>query len=100
MGEVISTLADISLMWLIVLSCIACLIPLAVMFGLVFGMYKTLNFLPPVFQKGQALTAKVSEGANKISVKAAEPFIDASASASRFKTTVRGLARQFIRRQT
>jgi len=100
MGEVISTLADVSLMWLIVLSCIACLIPLAVMSGLVFGMYKILSFLPPVFDKGQALTAKISEGADKISVKAAEPFINASANASRFKTTVRGLAKQFLRRQT
>ena len=100
MAEVISTLADASLMWLIVLSCIACLIPLAIMSGLVFGMHKILGFLLPVFQKGQTLTGKLSEGMDQFSVKASEPFIHASSSASRFKATVRGLAKQFIRRQT
>ncbi len=100
MGQVISTLADISLMWLIVLSFIACLVPLGIAFGLVYGMHKLRQALRPVFAKGQQITAQISEGTDRISLKAAEPFIDASARASRVKGTTRGLVKRFIRRQT
>ena len=52
MAETISTLADVSTMWLVCLSFILCLIPLAIAGGMVFGMHKLLVALRPILQQG------------------------------------------------
>jgi hypothetical protein len=89
--EFISTLADASTIWLIILSFILCLIPLALVGGMVYGMRKLLGALPPVLKKGQEGLVRVADGADRASKRAAAPFITASASASQVKGMLRGL---------
>jgi hypothetical protein len=95
----ISALADASTMWLVCLTFIVCLIPLAIFGGLVYGMRKLLKALPPVLEKGQTATARVAAGADSVSNKVAAPFIAASALGSRVKETGRSI-RQLLRRNT
>ena len=99
MAEFISTLADASTMWLVCLSFIFCLIPLAIVGGMVYGMRKLLIALPPIFEKGQEGMAQVADGADKASKKAAAPFIAASALSSRVKGMLRSIS-QISRRKT
>jgi len=89
--EFISTLADASTIWLVILSFILCLIPLALVGGIVYGMRKLLGALPPVLKKGQEGLVRVADGADRASKRAAAPFITASASASQVKGMLRGL---------
>jgi hypothetical protein len=93
MSEFISALADVSTMWLVCLCFIPLLIPLAIAGGMVYGMHKVLNALPPVFAKGQEGMAKVAAGATKASKSIAAPFVAVSASASRVKGMWRSLRR-------
>jgi hypothetical protein len=92
MAEFISTLADVSTMWLVCLSFLLCLIPLAIVGGVAFGMHKLLRALPPVFKQGQEGMAKVADGADRASKRVAAPFISASALASQIRGTLRGLS--------
>lgn len=98
MAETISTLADVSTMWLVCLSFILCLIPLAIVGGVVFGMHKLLIALPPILQQGQEMMAKVGGGVNRFSKSIATPFIATSAFASRVRGTLHSL-NQMIRRK-
>lgn len=98
MTEFISTLADVSTMWLVCLSFIFCLIPLSIVGAMVYGMHQLLRALPPVFEKGQEGMAKVADGADQFSVKVAAPFINASARASQVKGMLRSL-NKVIRRK-
>jgi hypothetical protein len=98
MAEVISTLADISAIWLVILSFIACLIPLALVGGMVYGMYKLLKVLPPSLKRGQEGMVKVAEGADRASHKVAAPFISASALVSQIRGSLRSLV-NMIRRK-
>jgi hypothetical protein len=91
--ELISALADVSAIWLIILSFIPLAIPLAILGGMVYGMYKLLKALPPVFEKAQELVQKVATGADKVSRSVAAPFISASALATQLKSLLRGLSR-------
>ncbi len=91
--EFISALADVSAIWLIILSFIPLAIPLAILGGMVYGMYKLLQALPPVFEKAQELVQKVADGADKVSRSIAAPFISASALAVQLKSMLRGLSR-------
>ena len=93
MTEFISTLADASTIWLVILSFILCLIPLAIVGGMVFGMYKLSGALRPALKRGQEGLVRVADGADSVSKKAAEPFITASASASQVKGVLRGLSK-------
>jgi len=98
MAEFISTLADVSTLWLVFLSFLFCLIPLAIVGGMVYGMHKLLNFLPPIFKRGQETTAMIANKTDNFSKSVAAPFIAASAFASQLKGMVRGLY-QIIRRE-
>lgn len=89
MAESISTLADVSTIWLIILSFILCLLPLALVGGLVYGMRKVLIALPPILQRGQAGMAAVADGADKASSKIAAPFIAMSGFSSQVKSILR-----------
>lgn len=93
MAEFISTLADISTMWLVFLSSILCLVPLFIFGAMVYGMRKLLIALPPILRQGQEGMARVARETDRVSKKIAEPFITASASSSQVKGTVRGLTR-------
>lgn len=84
-------MGDVSTVWLVILSLILCLIPLALVGGMVFGLRKLLAALPPFLKQGQAGLARVADGADSASKKVAAPFIAASASASQVKGTLRGL---------
>jgi hypothetical protein len=92
MAEFVSALADVSTMWLVLLSFIFCLIPLAIVGGMVYGMYKLLNALPSAFQRGQSGMVKVAEEADKFSKKVSAPVISASAAGSQIK----GMLREII----
>ncbi len=98
MAEFISTLADVSTIWLVCLSFILCLIPLLIVGGMVYGMRKLLHGLPPLFERGQAATARAAVGADRASKGIAKPFVAASALASQVRGTLRGLNR-VIRRK-
>ena len=91
MTEFISTLADVSMIWLVMLSMILCLIPLALVGGIVYGMRKLLIALPPVFGKGQEGMATVADRTDEVSNRVAAPFIAASAVSSQ----VKGMLRSF-----
>ncbi len=91
--ELISALADLSAMWLICLSFIPLAIPVAIVGGMVYGMYKLLQALPPVFEKAQEMVAKVAAGADKVSQSVAAPFITATALVAQLKSMLRGLSR-------
>jgi len=91
MSEFVSTLGDVSTVWLVILSLIFCLIPLALVGGMVFGMRKLLTALPPLFEQGQAGLTRVADGADRASKRVAAPFIAVSASASQVKGMLRGL---------
>jgi hypothetical protein len=91
MAATISTLADISTIWLVLLSFILCLVPLAIFGALVYGMRKVLIALPPILKQGQQGMATVARETDRITKKIAEPFIVASASASQVKGTLRGI---------
>jgi hypothetical protein len=93
MAETISTLADVSMIWLVLLSFILCLIPLAIFGGMVYGMRKLLIALPPVFKQGQEGMSRVASEADKVSKKIAEPFIAVEASASQVKGALREIGR-------
>lgn len=99
MTEFISTLADVSTMWLVILSFILCLVPFVLVGGIVYGMRKLLIALPPVFRKGQEGMATVADGTDKVSKKVAAPFIAASAVSSQVKGMLRSLG-QNNRRNT
>jgi hypothetical protein len=92
MTEFISTLADVSTIWLVILSFILCLIPLAIVGGMVYGMRKLLSALPPLFKQGQEGLARVAEGAETASKKVADPFIATSALSSQVKGTLRSIS--------
>jgi hypothetical protein len=82
----------VSTMWFVFLSFVLFLIPLAIVGGIVFGMYKLLGALPPIFQKGQAGMVKVAGEADKISKSIAVPFIAASSLVSQVKGMLRSLS--------
>jgi hypothetical protein len=90
--EFISALADVSAIWLIILSFIPLAIPLAILGGMVYGMYKLLGALPPVFEKMHELMHKVTAGADKVSQSIAAPFIAAYGLAAQLKSMLRGLS--------
>lgn len=90
--ELISALADVSAIWLIILSFIPLAIPLAILGGMVYGMYKLLKALSSAFEKIQNAVAKVPAGADKVSQSIAAPFITASGLAAQLKSMLRGLA--------
>ena len=92
MAGFVSTLADVSTIWLVILSFLLCLLPLALVGGLVFGMRKVLIALPPILQRGQTGMAAVADGADKASRKIAAPFIAVSA----FSSQVKELSRRFV----
>ena len=92
MTEFISTLADVSTIWLVILSFILCLIPLAIVGGMVYGMRKLLIALPPIFKQGQEGLARVAEGADVASKKVATPFIATSAFSSQVKGILRSIS--------
>jgi len=92
MTEFISTLADVSTIWLVILSFILCLIPLAIVGGMVYGMRKLLIALPPLFKQGQEGLARVAEGAEMASKKVTNPFIATSAFSSQVKGTLRSVS--------
>ena len=98
MAEIISTLADISTIWLVCLTFVLCLIPLVVVGAMVYGMRKLLAGLPPVLEGGRKKAERVAVGADAISNRVAAPFIAASALTSRVKGTGRSI-RQMIRRK-
>jgi hypothetical protein len=91
MTESISALADVSTMWFVCISFVLCLIPLVIVGGMVYGMYKLLGALPPVFKQGQEGMAKIAEAADKAGDKVAAPFISASAFASQVRGSLRSL---------
>ncbi len=93
MAEFISSLADISTIWLVFLSLVLCLVPLVIFGGAVYGMRKALIALPPIFKQGQEGMARVATETDKIGQKVAKPFVSASATASQVKGTVRGLTK-------
>jgi hypothetical protein len=99
MSETISTLADVSTMWLVCISFILCLIPLAIVGGMVFAMHKFLGTLPPIFQKGQEGIANIADGADRASNTVAAPFTAASARASQFKGSMRSLINMSRRKE-
>ena len=99
MTEFISTLADVSTIWLVMLSFILCLIPLALVGGIVYGMRKLLIALPPIFGKGQEGMATVADRTDEVSKKVAAPFIAASAVSSQVKGMLRSLG-HISRRKT
>jgi hypothetical protein len=92
MAELVSTLADVSTMWFVCWSFLLCLIPLAIVGAIAFGMYKLLRALPPVFEKGQEGMAQVAAGADQASKRVAAPFIAASAFASQVRGMLRSLS--------
>lgn len=91
MAEFISTLADVSTMWLVCLSFIFSLIPLGIVGAMVYGMRKLLQALPPVFKQGQESMAQVASGADRASRAIAAPFIATSAFASQVRGILRSL---------
>jgi hypothetical protein len=93
MAEFTSSLADVSAIWLVFLSFILCLVPLAIFGAMVYGMRKVLIALPPILKQGQKGIATVSRETDRVSKKIAQPFIVASASANQVKGTVRGLTK-------
>jgi hypothetical protein len=99
MAEVISTLADASTIWLVFLSFVLCLIPLALFGGIVYGMRKALIALPPILKQGQEGMAKVASETDKASRKVAAPFVSASAYFSQVKGVLRGV-KNINRRET
>ena len=99
MAEFISTLADVSTVWLIILSFVLCLIPLGIVGGMVYGMYKLLGALPPVLQRGQEAMAEIAEGTDTASRKVATPFVAASATASQVRGSLRSLSKILGRRK-
>jgi hypothetical protein len=97
MTEFISTLADVSTLWLVLLSFIFCLIPLALVGGLVYGIRKLLIALPPIFERGQDAMTHVADGADKAADRVAAPFITASAAANQVKGMVRNVTSRYRR---
>lgn len=93
MTEFISTLADVSTMWLVCLSFIFCLIPLALAGAMAYGAWKLVAALRPVLERGQEGMAQVADGADRASKRVAAPFIATSAFASRVRSTLCGLSR-------
>ena len=91
MVEVISTLADVSMIWLVFLGFILCLIPLAIFGAMVYGMRKLLIALPPVLKQGQDGMARVASETDKVSNRIASPFITTTVYANQVKGTIRGL---------
>jgi hypothetical protein len=92
MTEIISTLADISMIWLVLLGFILCLIPLAIFGGMAYGMRKLLIALPPILKQGQDGIARVAQETDRMSDRIASPFITTTAYANQVKGTVRGLS--------
>jgi hypothetical protein len=88
MTEFISTLADVSTLWLVCLCSIPLLIPLGILGAMVYGMHKLSRALPPVFEQGQEGMARVADGADRASKKVAAPFTAASAFASQVRSTL------------
>lgn len=93
MAEFISSLADISTIWLVFLSLVLCLVPLLIFGGAVYGMRKALIALPPILKQGQEGMTRVATETDKASKKITQPFISASAAASQAKGTVRNLTK-------
>jgi hypothetical protein len=93
MAEFISTLADLSTIWLVILSFILCLVPLIIFGAMAYGMRKVLIALPPILKQGQDGMTRVASETDRISKKVTAPFITASASASQVKGTLRGLTK-------
>lgn len=98
MAEFISSLADVGAIWLITLSLVVCLIPLSLVGGMVFGMYKLLRALPPLLKRGQEGMVRVADGAEKASIKVAEPFVAASAAGSQLKGMARNIGKIWRRK--
>ncbi len=93
MAEFISTLADVSTIWLVILSFILCLVPLIIFGAMAYGMRKALIALPPILKQGQDGMVRVASETDRISKKITAPFITASASASLVKGKLRGLTK-------
>jgi hypothetical protein len=85
-------------MWLICLSFLLCLIPLAIVGGLAYGTRKVNQALPPVFEQGQEVMTRVSQGVDKGSETVAEPFIAISARTEQAKETLQHLIRSVRRK--
>jgi predicted PurR-regulated permease PerM len=98
MGGFVSTLADVATIWLVLVSFVLCLIPLAIFGGTVYGLNKLLKALPPVFDKVQGTMEKVAEGTDQATDKVAAPLIAALAFSTRVRATLHGLAK-LIRRE-
>lgn len=92
MAETISTLADLSTVWLILLSFVFCLIPLALVGGTVYGLHKLLVALPPILKQGQEATAAIADGTDRASRRIAAPFITVSAYFSQVKDVLRNIS--------
>jgi hypothetical protein len=92
MAEIISTLADISMIWLVFLGFIMCLIPLVIFGGMAYGMRKLLIALPPILKQGQDGMARIARETDRVSDRIASPFITATTYADQVKGTARGLS--------
>lgn len=92
MAEIISTLADVSMIWLVLLGFILCLVPLAIFGGMAYGMRKLLIALPPILKQGQDGMVRVAQETDKLSSKITSPFIAVTAYANQVKGTIRGLS--------
>lgn len=91
MIETLSTLGDVSTIWFVCLTFALCLIPLALVGGMVYGLVKLLGAVPPILEQGRKGMAQVVDGADKASKRVAAPFIAASAFSSQVKGMVRSL---------
>jgi hypothetical protein len=69
------TLAPVATIWLVIPNCITSLIPIAILFGLVFGTSKMLGGLPKLGSRIHLMLDKLGQSIQSLSSRVAGPII-------------------------
>jgi len=85
-GGNVSQAADASLIFLIIPTMVMAFILLAVLVGLVYGMYRFLRLLPPKFFTLQGFFYRIQDRVQKAADKAVEPTIRAKSAGAGWQT--------------
>lgn len=88
------TARDIALIFLSLEALVIALVPLAILSGLAYGVYKLAQLARTYLQLAQVYAQKAYDYVEQASTAVAEPFIRVHAAASRVATMVNRLARR------
>ncbi len=95
-GGNVSQAADTSLIFLIIPTMLMAFILLAVLVGLVYGMYRFLRFLPAKFFILQGVFYRLQDSVQKAADKAVEPSLRLKSARAGWQTLKRGLTSRKI----